>query len=320
MNNFLFPYFNSKVLSMISSKFTVFTSFILLCYSFTKIYAYSFSVDTIFRQGNATVLIGMAAVWAGVAATICATTIAGCWVSLAMIGAFQVATLAALGNRDGSVAETVPRSLTIEPLTETMQNITSDYSDHLVSAHPIIKNLTLLLGTIGDLSSGKNFDKRNNQNLNLNVTAALFDSHLGHHLAIALPHLTTEEFVDRLSNATPGEPDVSPKRRFFKRGYEVDWVSYNYDNVNQDLAQRFINTQGSDETDLWVYGASNFMSSHDGWKWCLDMNIDPNPGEPIDSNHLENIEVAVHGEIYTNTYGGIDGECNDYYDCVEGCD
>lgn len=291
----------------------------ILLYSVTKVTA--FSVSNIFRQGNATVLMGMSAGWMGVAAAVCSATVAVCWISVAMAIAFQAATLAALGDSSGATNGNTKRSdgSNIIPITESMQNVTSDYSDHSITSHPIIKNLTLLLGTYNDLNIGSKLDKRSESILNSNVTVAKFDTHLGHHLAVSLPHLSSNEFIDRLNNATPGEPDVSLKFRLLKRGYQVDWISYNYDNVNKNLAQQFISTQGSDETQVWADSAQSFISSNDGWKWCLDMNIDPSPGEPIDSNHLENIEVAVHGEIYTNTYGGVDGQCNDYYDCVEGC-
>ncbi|ODQ44288.1 hypothetical protein PICMEDRAFT_13495 [Pichia membranifaciens NRRL Y-2026] len=280
----------------------------------------AFSFRNIFRQDRAVVLIGASAVWGAVAAGVCATLGPTCWISLAMVAAFQAAGLAAMANDAGSVAENTKRSASMLPITETMQNITDAYENHNIMANPIIRNLTLLLGTVGEVSSGTQLVKRSDYDLAANITVAKFDSEFGHHLAIALPHLTSDEFVARLNSATPGEPDVSPRRRFFKRGYEVDWVSYNYDNVNEGLASQFINTQGASDTEVWSYGAESFISEHDGWKWCLDLNIDSSPEEPIDSNHLENINVAVHGEIYTNTYGGIDGQCNDYYDCVEGCD
>ncbi|QLL30216.1 hypothetical protein HG536_0A00330 [Torulaspora globosa] len=40
----------------------------------------------------------------------------------------------------------------------------------------------------------------------------------------------------------------------------------------------------------------------------------------ISSNGFNNgdVQTAMHGEIYFNTYGGVDGQCNDYYDCFTG--
>lgn len=51
-----------------------------------------------------------------VAAVVCATLGPACWISLAMVGAFQAAGLADMQNEAGSVAENTDRITSMLPL------------------------------------------------------------------------------------------------------------------------------------------------------------------------------------------------------------
>lgn len=55
-------------------------------------------------------------VWGVVAAVVCATLGPACWISLAMVGAFQAAGLADMQNEAGSVAENTDRITSMLPL------------------------------------------------------------------------------------------------------------------------------------------------------------------------------------------------------------
>lgn len=95
-------------------------------------------------------------------------------------------------------------------------------------------------------------------------------------------------------------------------------MSYSFDNTNKDLAVDIADDSNPPGAVRYEYALDDFSKANPGWKYCMSALWDPNPNEPIDSNHSGNIQNAYHGELYFNTYGGIDGQCNDNWDCEFG--
>jgi len=92
--------------------------------------------------------------------------------------------------------------------------------------------------------------------------------------------------------------------------FEVCWSSYNFDNLNSDLARDFLADTKGDGFEPFAQDAiADFVSRYGAWKYCLS----PNYGQPPSYNALP-YGNAMHGEVYFNTYGGIDGPCNDIHD------
>ncbi|CCF56621.1 hypothetical protein KAFR_0B03250 [Kazachstania africana CBS 2517] len=151
------------------------------------------------------------------------------------------------------------------------------------------------------------------------LPSLLFHTDLGTHHAVGL-HLDHSALISKILDAIPGQ---LPEQYLAKRddGFEVDWVSYNYDNVNKDLAVQWTQDPEALGQEEISYAFETFVEANTGWKWCIDATIDDVPSEPMDNNHYQNLETAIHGEIYLNTYGGIDSQCNEAYDCEDGkCD
>lgn len=54
---------------------------------------------------------------------------------------------------------------------------------------------------------------------------------------------------------------------------------------------------------------TEIMMNHRGWKYCASMGYG---GSGSDADMADGATgIAAHGEIYFNSYGGIDNECND---------
>lgn len=94
--------------------------------------------------------------------------------------------------------------------------------------------------------------------------------------------------------------------------FDVNWFSLEWDNVNHDLAEK-LHDEELREFENWAYDSSvpDWFSNNPAWKYCYSMISNPNPGTVIDMSNPQN---AIHGEIYFNTWGGVDSECNDQYD------
>lgn len=126
----------------------------------------------------------------------------------------------------------------------------------------------------------------------------------------ALPRLNTAfDFGEHGTlRATLHGAGIDPDRALNKRAqsFPVNWVSYQWDNINVDLTR---DVEYGDEFKDWDYDESvgPWFSSNQGWKYCASVAYNPNPGSVPANGEQQN---AFHGEIYFNTYGGIDSECN----------
>lgn len=105
-----------------------------------------------------------------------------------------------------------------------------------------------------------------------------------------------------------------PKANFTKRdqSFDVNWFSLEYDNINHDLDEK-VYTQEPRELEDWDYDNSQpyWFAHNPAWKYCFAVVSNPNPGNSIDFSRPQN---AFHGEIYFNTWGGVDNQCNDNND------
>lgn len=151
----------------------------------------------------------------------------------------------------------------------------------------------------------------------------LFSSHLGRHAAGTVNK--DLDIKSAIINAVANEVNV-PKgqktgnRQLRKRAnlFDVDWYLWNFDNVNYDLAARW--DQDTEGVTLTTYGAdllSDFTRQNGDWKYCVAADTTKRGEEysydniPLDGSGTGN---AVHGELYFNTYGGVDEYCNDNHD------
>ncbi|CCD26580.1 uncharacterized protein NDAI_0I00110 [Naumovozyma dairenensis CBS 421] len=94
--------------------------------------------------------------------------------------------------------------------------------------------------------------------------------------------------------------------------FDVQWISWNYDNINHDLDKQAAEDRQveEEEYDSAVY---EYYNNNPAWKYCLSVFRNDHVGheETYDDLGRDN---AVHGELYFNTYGGVDGYCNDNKD------
>ncbi|CCE66343.1 hypothetical protein TPHA_0P01860 [Tetrapisispora phaffii CBS 4417] len=154
----------------------------------------------------------------------------------------------------------------------------------------------------------------------------VFSSNLGNHIALSYIH-SPEELSNLIVSAQPGVPNYN-NYTYAKRdgyptdGFEVSWLSYNYDNGNSDLCSVWENNEPTDEGLSYFEGqVQNWIAANRDWKYCFAA-VDAKAGEVINYDDISGVGSgtgnALHGEIYFNTYGGIDGFCNDNHDGAQG--
>ncbi|GMM33121.1 hypothetical protein DASC09_004460 [Saccharomycopsis crataegensis] len=80
--------------------------------------------------------------------------------------------------------------------------------------------------------------------------------------------------------------------------YEISWISWSYDNNNEELSRNWFNQlMSADSQDWFGDHVAAVMAMGPTTKYCISA-VYPGQGN------------AFHGEIYTNNYGGIDSFCN----------
>lgn len=114
----------------------------------------------------------------------------------------------------------------------------------------------------------------------------------------------------------PGEINNSTLLK--REEFSVSWLSYNYDNSNHDLAAEWQERESDDYAQGYMEAQlQDFLEGNRDWKYCLALN-DLRNGEAADYDDMPGVGGgtgnALHGEIYFNTYGGVDGYCNDSHD------
>lgn len=154
----------------------------------------------------------------------------------------------------------------------------------------------------------------------LNCTYVSFSSPLGNHVGISNV-LQVDGLIDEIVNAAPRIPNGISNINGTGLGkrseeFEVDWLSMNYDQSYGDLAQNWINDEGGTNNfdSLSEIELQNFLSDNRDWKYCFGAE-DFKFGEPLTYDDTPGdgggTGSAFKSEIYFNTYGGVDGYCND---------
>lgn len=106
---------------------------------------------------------------------------------------------------------------------------------------------------------------------------------------------------------TPGSlPDTLSGAHSLQRRisyFDVNWISWNWDNVNVDLNKEVKKSRPllGEEDDQYMFG---WFANNPGWKYYWSVTDNPDPGYKENYSDIGD-ENAVHGELYFNTYGGL---------------
>lgn len=138
---------------------------------------------------------------------------------------------------------------------------------------------------------------------------ALVADHADGHSTVFIGGNTPSELIEKIYSSNRTDMPV-----LNKRDYYIDWASYSFNNSNHDIATKWYN----DREEFFIYertdeGAANWVSQHMSQKLCVSL-FDPGLHHQIDNADERNNANAMHGEVYWNAYGGIDGFCNDWND------
>lgn len=140
-----------------------------------------------------------------------------------------------------------------------------------------------------------------------------FDSSLGQHIAAQIGGETANltQLAEQIIKAVPGVPTFSnltvlagqaAEAAVKKEGENViNWMTYNIKDAETGLTD-IISSLGGADMSQFASEINNFIENNGAWKFCL-----------APSSQLINVTVSethkLFGEIYLNTYGGIDAEC-----------
>ncbi|CCF57653.1 hypothetical protein KAFR_0C06580 [Kazachstania africana CBS 2517] len=142
-----------------------------------------------------------------------------------------------------------------------------------------------------------------------------FTSQFGNHVASSIVY-TAEELSQLIVTAVPGQLVNS---NFTKRTdtFEVSWLSYNFDNSNKGLAYDWYEAEGGSFDSVLEEELTSAITKNPDWKYCFSPAM-VKAGEALDFDDIpgdgDGTGNVAKGEIYFNTYGGIDSFCNDAYD------
>lgn len=242
-----------------------------------------------------------------------------CWVAsaiTAIVSADIEISLAA--DTSGSTSQNTKRSLTTTKHLYNDTFVDLEYVAIPSTVSEIAKNsgITLSKAFLATYFQSNTLVKREEVNQG-HVVA--FSSKYGNHVASDVGMRSLEEFVGNISSSKPVNGTLT------KRGWDftVDWLSYNYDNVNRDLSLKWYDAYESgdgDDINFIQEEFAGYVTSNGAYKYCISAIYSPDVPSVLDQGDTQEIENAFHGELYFNTYGGIDGQCNDNWDCIFGCD
>lgn len=240
-----------------------------------------------------------------------------CWVAAGLTAILSADIDITLGGEgSGSAKEDVKRDFI--PTRHLYNDTYVSYSTVPVSNNAIesfnSNNLTFGQALSVTYYEGNSLTKRTIQESHI----VQFNSSYGRHIAADVGYRPIEEFMGNITSSSP------VNGTYAKRGwdFDVDWLSYNFDNVNAGLAASWYDAYEYDNDDpkgVVQTEFANFVSEHGAYKYCASAIFSPDAVGSLGTGDSNEIQNAYHGELYFNTYGGVDGECNDNYDCVYGC-
>ena len=138
-----------------------------------------------------------------------------------------------------------------------------------------------------------------------------FDSKLGQHIAAQIGETNLTQLAEQIAKAVPGVPTFSnltvltteaAQAAAKNQGEKViNWMTYNIKDAEDGLND-IISSLGGADMSQFATEIDNFIQNNGAWKFCLA------PSSQIVNVTASN-SVKLFGEIYLNTYGGIDAEC-----------
>lgn len=250
--------------------------------------------------------------WAGAIAAVCKEgNVYTC------VGAAIVATIGlvlATGSNDGNNSGSEAANTNMKRM---FGNTVCNNSQSFEYAHSAFQNTGIQLLGVYDISSNILNKRDNSSSIGDNPVILHFSTDLGTHYATHMFNNSIEAITNEVLTAIPGqlkEEDALKKRccGLGTDGFEPTWVSYNFDNVNHDLTRLMHTLWPQVHHDEWADGIDSGLINHRGWKYCAALAV---KGDDSDAD-LESgaTGTAIHGELYFNTYGGIDSECNNVLD------
>ncbi|AYN80721.1 K66 protein [Saccharomyces paradoxus L-A virus M66 satellite] len=185
-----------------------------------------------------------------------------------------------------------------------------------VDTHPHLVSLDAWTVGPTDLHRLGKRDEDTGSSVN-NGTYLFFTSEYGTHTA-HMPGDDVGTLVDFVLNAVPDEPNINTTINFTKRSQQfgVSWVSYIWDEANHDLDTEWYNEEGGSFDSQLEESLAQAIIDIPDWKYCIAPEV--SKGEAISYDDIPGTHDgngnALHGEVYFNTYGGLDNYCNSAHD------
>lgn len=203
-----------------------------------------------------------------------------------------------------------PQSFEIGIFGHKISTVSHDNLNVVRPSYATGENLSFGIG--GFTTNEQRIEKRSQS---FNHTFVYFNSTYGTHVAVA-SGIHPNDLVEKILHSKPYQP-IQNSTLSKREDFAVEWVSYGYDNGNYDLAVEWNSYEGGSVDSYLEVKLQNDFAKYRDWKYCLSL-VDTKMGEQINYDDIPGVGSgtgnALHGEIYFNTYGGIDGFCNDDHD------
>ncbi|CAI5118804.1 BEM_HP_G0068260.mRNA.1.CDS.1 [Saccharomyces cerevisiae] len=252
-----------------------------------------------YAANKCTADLGSTSCWVGAAVALVAGALGGVATTAASI-AGAAASAAAAAKRSTGYIDTIAG---LDFHSSSLSNLTA--------INTTMQTVGLVLLGAFDYMNTSNIDGLEKREQNNTVTemqhVLYFGSQFGLHVATHMRNNVTELVNSIIGVETPGSlPDTLSGAHSLQRRisyFDVNWISWNWDNVNVDLTKKAETSRPllEEEYDEGLFG---WFANNPGWKYYWSVTDNPDPG------YIENYsdigeENAVHGELYFNTYGGL---------------
>lgn len=146
-------------------------------------------------------------------------------------------------------------------------------------------------------------------------TLIIAESSLANHTFIHRDGATIPDFYEEIMNSTPvtstSSSNSTNSENLYKRApqFESKWMSYQYTDTDSTYSGRWAEAyEAFPNGDEVVSEIQGFIQRYGAWKYCLAMQTSIADTDVYSGVGRENV---AKGEIYFNTYGGIDNQCID---------
>lgn len=261
--------------------------------------------------------------WANAVSVVCASGNVGVCAGETVVATLLTGIMA-LGNTGSKSSSTTTTTVsdpttTVATITSETSGTTSDsniISDVITAVEDIPSEISTILSKVGidvlgiyNLSSVVSDVESTVSDVENSITSLIhFNTSLGQHIAAQFGATNLTQLAELIANAVPGIPTFSNLTTLAEEAVGaaiqnegenvMSWMTYNIEQAENGLTD-IINSLGGVNLTEFSNEITNFIETNGAWKICVGSS----------SENVTYNAPTIFGEIYLNTYGSVDSEC-----------